>query len=168
MSSSTRHTLRNLLSAIVVLAAGLFVVALATRGLVQAPAPEPMAGITTVRAAVPPAATPPAKAHIRLIISYGDGVEKHFTSVAHTPGMTAADALLAAKAHPRGIKLELSGKGATAFVIAIDELKNEGMGGAKKNWQFFINDRFGDRGAGAVELKPDDVVKWVFDIYKAK
>lgn len=168
MSSSTRHTLRNLLSAIVVLAAGLFVVALATRGLVQAPAPEPMAGITTVRTAAPPVATPPAKAHIRLIISYGDGVEKHFTSIAHTPGMTAADALLAAKAHPRGIKLELSGKGATAFVVAIDELKNEGMGGAKKNWQFYVNNQFATAGAGATAVKPGDTVKWVFDVWKGK
>jgi len=51
MSNATRHTLRNLLSALVVLAAGLFVVALATRGLVHRPgAAEAMAGVTTVQA----------------------------------------------------------------------------------------------------------------------
>lgn len=176
MSNTTRHTLGNLFSVLVVLAAGLFVVSLATRGLVSRN-DDPLASVTTVPTAsaqpVPPVPDKPApdkaeQRHVRLVIDYGDGVQKHFIALPHTDGMSAFDALLAAKDHPRGIKLTHTGKGETAFVSAIDDLKNQGMGKDKKNWQFFINDTFGEQGAGAVQLRPDDVVKWVFDVYKGK
>lgn len=174
MSNATRHTIRNLFSVLVVLAAGLFIVALATRGLVQGP--EPMAGVTTVSAppaspppaAVPPAAAAPAKAAVRLIVDYGDGVQKHFTALDHAAGMTVHDALLAARAHPRGIKIDVSGKGETAFLHAIDDLKNQGTGKDKKNWQFFVNDAFGTKGMGVTPLKPGDTVRLVFDTWKGK
>ena len=185
MSNATRHTLGNLLSVLVVLAAGLFVVALATRGLVHSPgdAPAPMAGVTTVAvsqaAAAPPAIpgvpaapaanpTTPVKTGIRLVIDYGDGVQKHFTSLEHKAGLTAMDALLAAKAHPRGIKVEFTGKGETAFISSIDDLKNQGTGKDKKNWQFFVNDVFATQGPGATPLKAGDTVRWVFDKWLGK
>lgn len=172
MSNSTRHTIRNLFSVLVVLAAGLFIVALATRGLVHNP--EPMAGVTTVSApppspsAAPPAAAAPAKPAVRLIVDYGDGVQKHFTSLDHAAGMTVLDALLLAKAHPRGIKIDVSGKAETAFLHAIDDLKNQGAGKDKKNWQFFVNDVFATKGMGATPLKPGDTVRLVFDAWKGK
>jgi hypothetical protein len=171
MSNSTRHTLGNLLSALVVLAAGLLIVALATRGLVQSPTPEPTAGVTTVSAPPgTPAAAPtkpaPAKTTVHLIIDYGDGVQKHFNALAHTAGMTVLDALLAAKAHPRGIKLDSTGKGETAFLNAIDDLKNQGTGKDKKNWQFFVNDKFATRSMGVATLNPADTVRLVFDTWK--
>ncbi len=176
MSNATRHTLRNLLSALVVLAAGLFVVALATRGLVHRPgAAEAMAGVTTVQAPQAGAgggagaeAATQAKTHVRLVIDFGDGVEKHFTMIEHKPGLTAMDALLAAKANARGIRLEHSGKGETAFVSAIDDLKNQGSGKDRKNWQFFVNDVFATQGPGATALKAGDTVKWVYEVWKGK
>ena len=185
MSNSTRHTLRNLFSALIVLAAGLFVVALATRGLVQgASGADALAGVTPVStgAAQPTPASPsapplpgrtpvlpaPAKTHVLLVIDYGDGVQKHFTGIEHKPGMTAMDAILFAKSHARGIKLDSTGKGETAFITAIDDLKNEGSGKDKKNWQFFINDEFATRGPGATPLKPGDTVRWVYDKWLGK
>ncbi len=173
MSNSTRHTLRDLLSVLVVLAAGLFVVALATRGLTHRGGSEALAGVATVSRSdsayaepPPPDATP--KVHIRLVVDYGDGVEKHFTTLTHTAGVTALDALLAAKAHARGIKLAYTGKGPTAFITEIEGLKNEGAGKGKKNWQFFINDAFATEGAGAAPLKPGDTIRWVYTTWQGK
>lgn len=185
MSNSTRHTLRNLLSVLVVLAAGLFVVAVATRGLGhqggRGAGADALAGVATVAdgsaqpAAQPtaqPAAQPtapvPSKTHVRVVIDYGDGVQKHFTSIEHKAGMTAMDALLAAKAHARGIKLEYTGKGETAFVSSIEEMKNQGSGKDKKNWQFFVNDVFATQGPGAMPLKAGDTVRWVYDTWLGK
>jgi hypothetical protein len=82
--------------------------------------------------------------------------------------MTAMDALLAAKAHARGIKVEHTGKGETAFVGSIEGLKNQGTGKEKKNWQFFVNDEFATRGPGATELVAGDTVRWVFDKWLGK
>jgi len=173
MSNSTRHTLRNLFSVLVVLAAGLFVVALATRGLTHRGGSEAVAGVTTVSRSNSSGAEPPPpdatlKIHVRLVIDYGDGVEKHFTTITHTAGMTALDALLAAKAHVRGIKLAFTGKGETAFITEIEELKNQGTGKDKKNWQFFINDAFAAAGAGAAPLKPGDTIRWVYTTWQGK
>ena len=46
---------------------------------------------------------PPAKAteHVRLIIDYGDGVQKHYTELPWRPEMTVLDALRLAQEHPR-------------------------------------------------------------------
>ncbi len=171
MSNATRHTLRNLLSVLVVLAAGLFVVALASRGLVRDPAAEALAGMATVttQPVVPasPANQPTAATTgIRLIIDYGDGVQKHFITLPHTPGLTAFDALIAAKAHARGVKAASTGNGETAFVTAIDDLTNQGSGKTKKNWQFFVNDTFSTRGPGATPLAPGDTIRWVYDTWR--
>ena len=50
-----------------------------------------------VRAAEPKSAT------VRLVVDYGDGSEVHFTALPWREGMTALDALSAAKTHPHGI-----------------------------------------------------------------
>lgn len=103
---------------------------------------------------------------IRLSIDYRDGVTKTFTSLAHQAGMTVFDALQAAAKHPRGIKLETKGSGETAFVIAIDDLKNEGGGSDTRNWQFRINGERGKRGSGVTELAAGDEVLWSFEVFQ--
>jgi hypothetical protein len=120
-------------------------------------------------AATEPPATPQASTvrPIRLSIDYRDGVIKTFTSLAHQPGMTVFDALLAAGKHPRGVKIETRGSGETAFVVAIDDLKNQGGGAEARNWQFRVNGDLGKRGSGVTELAPGDEVLWVFEVYKA-
>lgn len=115
------------------------------------------------------AAAPPSTAAakpIRLSIDYRDGVIKTFTAIEHRAGLTVYDALQAAAKHPRGIKLETKGSGETAFVIAIDDLKNEGGGSDTRNWQFRINGERGKRGSGVTELAAGDEVLWSFEVFQ--
>jgi hypothetical protein len=98
-----------------------------------------------------------------LVIDYGDGVQKHFLDVACKGGMTVLDVLEAAKRHPRGIQFVYRGKGATAFLTQIDDLKNEGRG---KNWIFHVNGQLADRGFAVFPIKPADKVLWKFGKYE--
>jgi hypothetical protein len=101
---------------------------------------------------------------VRLIVDYGDGVEKHFAAIPWKLGMTVLDALEFASRHPRGVKFKYTGAEATAFVTEIDDLKNEG--GAKRNWTYRVNDKLGARSCGVAELKESDRVLWRFGKYR--
>jgi hypothetical protein len=105
------------------------------------------------------AAQEPAEA-IRLIVDYGDGVQKHFTALPWKDGMTVLDAMKAAQEHRRGIKLQYRGSGATAFLTQIDDVKNEG---ADRNWVYRVNDQLADRSFGVFQLKAGDTVLWKFE-----
>src|SRR5262249_31721099 len=107
----------------------------------------------------PFAADEPAST-FRLIIDYGDGSQKAFTSLACKKKMTVFDALQAAEKQPHGIKVAHTGSGATTFITAIDDLTNEGAAG--RNWRYTVNDQPARIGAGAMELKAGDVVVWRF------
>jgi hypothetical protein len=106
---------------------------------------------------------PPAPAVVRLTIDYGDGVEKHFSKIPWREGMTVLDALTEARKHPRGIRFESRGKGETAFVSQIDDLKNEGQG---RNWLFQVNDKAGTTSCGIHRVARDDRILWKFDTYR--
>lgn len=100
---------------------------------------------------------------VRVVIDYNDGSEKHFTAIAWKPEMTVYDATRAAQAHPRGIKFESKGKGATAFLTKIDDVKNEGRG---RNWLFHVNGKQADCSFGVYKLNEGDTVLWKFDKYR--
>lgn len=125
-------------------------------------APSPISTPTPTAAGTPA----PAAHSVAVLIDFGDGSQRRFPELAFAPGMSAADAILAAKAHPRGPTVESSGAGETAFVAAIDGVRNQGAGEKARNWQFFVNDDFGRRGAGATILKPGDRVAWVFAVWQ--
>lgn len=97
---------------------------------------------------------------VRVVIDYGDGVEKHFTTLAFRGEMTVLDAMKAAQEHPRGIKFQHRGSGATAFLTQIDDAKNEGAG---RNWVYRVNGELGDRSFALYELKAGDAVLWKFE-----
>ena len=80
-------------------------------------ASEPISGAAAADSAPPT---------VRLVIDYGDGVQKHFTKLPWKEGATVLDALQGAANHRRGIEFKHRGTGATAFVTQIDDLKNEG------------------------------------------
>jgi hypothetical protein len=105
---------------------------------------------------------PAAPSSIRLVISYGDGVEKHFTALPFKEGMTVLDAMTLAQAHPRGIKLDVAGSGERAFLKSIDGLANEGGGKGARNWLYSVNGKMADRGSGVMTLNPGDTVLWSF------
>lgn len=100
---------------------------------------------------------------VRLVIDYGDGVEKHFTKLPWKSQMTVFGLLQAADAHLHGISLKHRGKGTTLFVEQIDDLKNEGRG---RNWIFRVNNRLADRSCDVQTVKPGDTVLWRFGEYR--
>ena len=100
---------------------------------------------------------------VKMIIDYGDGVQKHFTALSWKKGMTCLDALNQAKKHPRGIRFSYRGKGARGFLTTIDGLKNEGQG---KNWIYRVNGKLGDRSFAIQTLNQGDVTLWNFGQYK--
>ena len=101
-------------------------------------------------------------ASVRLVVDYGDGVETHFTALKWANGMTALDALSAAKSHKHGISFEQRGSADTALVTKIGDLKNEGNG---KNWLYSVNGKPGEVSAGIQPLKAGDAVLWKFQTY---
>jgi len=111
---------------------------------------------------------PPPSSTIPLVIDYRDGVEKHFTALAFKEGMTVLDLLVEAKASPHGITFSSTGSGETTFVTQIDDLKNEGVRGGKRNWTYEVNDKLADRSAAVYGLKPGDQVRWSFTDRKVK
>ena len=113
------------------------------------------------RADEQPAAAKPKT--VKLIFDYGDGVQKHFTAIKWRDEMTALEALQAAAKHPRGIKFESKGRGATALVTKIDDLENRAGG---KNWLYRVNDKLADRSCGVFQLKAGDTVLWRYETYR--
>jgi uncharacterized protein DUF4430 len=108
-------------------------------------------------------AEPAASKTVELTIDYGDGVQKVFRELAWNEGMTVLDALEAAAKHPRGIKPAHRGSGATAFVTAIDDLKNEGSG---RNWTYEVNGKKANKSCGVWTLEGGDRVVWRFAKYE--
>ena len=103
---------------------------------------------------------------VRLIVDYGDGVQKHFTAIAWRKDMTVFDAMSQAKASPHGIMFQHTGSGSTAFLTRIDDLQNQGGGSGKHNWLFWVNTKLGDKSFGEYKLEPSDVVMWKFSAQK--
>ena len=100
---------------------------------------------------------------VTLIVDYGDGVQKHFTAIAWREKMTVLDALQAAAKHPRGIKFESKGRGATVLVTKIDDLNNQATG---NNWLYRVNEKLADRSCGVFRLEAGDTVLWRYEKYR--
>jgi len=110
------------------------------------------------------AARAEAAEHVKLVVDYGDGVQKHFTALPWKKGLTVLGATRAAEKHPRGIETKLRGSGETAFLMQIDDVTNEG--GAGRNWVYRVNGKLGDRSAGIYPLDAGDTVLWRFQKYE--
>ena len=106
-------------------------------------------------------------ATVRLVVDYGDGVIKTITALPWAKGSTVLDVMNAAKDRPHGITFSYTGSGASAFLTRIDDVANEG-GGAKKNWQLWINTSYADKSFGVYEVQPLDVVFWRFTTQQGK
>src|SRR5262245_26861885 len=107
-------------------------------------------------------------ATVRLVVDYGDGVTKSITGLPWAKGSTVLDVMNAAKERPHGITFSYTGSGASALLTRIDDVANEGGGGAKKNWQLWINTNYADRSFGVYEVQPLDVVFWRFTTQAGK
>jgi hypothetical protein len=102
------------------------------------------------------------KPSVTLIVDYGDGASIHLKDLKWTAGMTAFDALVAARAHRHGITFTQKGTGRSTLVTKIGDLANEGSG---KNWLYYVNDKPGEESAAIHEIKADDTVLWKFQQY---
>ncbi|MDA0658504.1 MAG: DUF4430 domain-containing protein [Planctomycetota bacterium] len=101
---------------------------------------------------------------VRLVIDYGDGVQKHFVGLPYFEGMTVHDLLLAASQHGRGIRFQTRGEESTAFLVEIDGVVNSGSDGL--NWVYRVNDKVADQGFATYVLSAGDTVLWKFDSYQ--
>jgi hypothetical protein len=106
-------------------------------------------------------------ATVRLVVDYGDGVIKTITGLPWAKGSTVLDVMNAAKDRPHGITFSYTGSGASALLTRIDDVANEG-GGARKNWQLWVNTSYADRSFGVYEVQPLDVVFWRFTTQAGK
>ena len=97
-------------------------------------------------------------ATVRLVIDYGDGVQKHI-SLPWKEKMTVAEALESAAAHPRGVKFQGRGKGETLFINSIDDCENEGSG---RNWTYRVNDKPATKSCGVALVQAGDIILWKF------
>lgn len=97
---------------------------------------------------------------VTIVIDYGDGVEKHFTAISWKKGMTVLAGMQAAQAHPRGIRFEHRGQGATALLTKIDDLANEGK---QRNWLYRVNGKLANQSFGVQEMQAGDTVLWRFE-----
>ena len=100
---------------------------------------------------------------VALVVDYGDGVQKHFPQMQWRESMTVLDLMEAAKKHPRGIDFQYRGRGPTAFLFQIDDLKNEGRG---RNWVYRINGQLADRSFAVHAVQREDRVVWEFGEYR--
>ena len=119
--------------------------------------------LSRVAIADPPKEPEASQETVKLIVDYGDGVQKVFAAIPWTKETTVFSALESASKHPRGIKFTHQGKGETVLVTAIDEQKNEGRG---KNWLYETNGKLGDRSCAVMPLKAGDSVLWRFGKYQ--
>ena len=78
--------------------------------------------------------------------------------------MTVQDALGVAAKHRRGIQFRQRGKGSTALLTQIDDLKNGG--GGKRNWIYHVNGKRADRSFAIFQLKAGDTILWRFEKYQ--
>ena len=122
-----------------------------------------MFGSTVWASSEPSPNDPPAT--IRLVIDYGDGVEKHFTRLPWQPGMTVFDGLTQAGKMPHGISLESKdyGSGVGVLITRIDDLENQRGGTDGRNWVYEVNGEKAKVSCGKRELEAGDAVRWVFD-----
>ncbi len=105
---------------------------------------------------------------VRLVVDYGDGTIKIITDLPWAKGNTVLDVMNAAKARPHGISFIYTGSGNSVFPTQIDDVKNEGGGTDKKNWQFWVNTTYADKSFGVFEVQALDVVFWRFATYQGK
>lgn len=99
---------------------------------------------------------------VRLIVDYGDGTAKTISNLAWAKGNTVLDAMKAAASRAHGISFSFTGSGATAVLTRIDDVKNEGAGAGKRNWEYLVNNVRGERSFAIFELQAHDIIIWRF------
>jgi hypothetical protein len=95
---------------------------------------------------------------VSLAIDFGDGQREQYFGIAWREGMYVRDLML--EAGRPDLQLDVQGSGASAFLVAINGVANEGAEG--KNWTYKVNGTRADRSFAVYELEPGDRVLWTF------
>lgn len=103
---------------------------------------------------------------VRLIVDYGDGLEKRFNTLTWQEGMTVQKALVLAASHPQGITFSQRGSGEMAFLTAIDGLENQGGGPGAKNWIYRVNGQQANQSFAIHGLQPADFILWTYQSHQ--
>jgi len=124
-------------------------------------APRESEGTRPVAASSADAATSDSavKQTVALEIDFGNG-RSVIASAPWRKGTTALDVLLAAETD-KPLKIERRGEGATAFVEAIDGVRN-GTDKSQRNWLVKINGKLSKESAGKTPVQPGDRVLWEY------
>lgn len=102
---------------------------------------------------------------VTLEIKYGGSREdREFEEIPWREGMTVFDVLVQARRVDREFAFRHRGSRDTLFVTSIDGIENRGARGP--NWIFRVDDKLGDRSAGAFEVKAGQKVIWHFGKYE--
>ncbi len=105
---------------------------------------------------------------VRLVIDFGDGVQKQFV-LPWKQDMTVFDAMNLAQTNPHGIKFTYEGPTPDKYLLTqIDDVKNEGSGSGKRNWLHSVNAIPAQKSFGIYKLKATDKVSWKFSASHAK
>ena len=107
----------------------------------------------------------PSKGMVTTVIDYGDGSLRMYKAPWQAE-MTVWSALDAAQTSPHPVKVTTTGSNDTVFVTQIDDLKNEGAGAGKRNWQYWLNGKLGSVGAGAQKMAKGDKAEWRFSQFE--
>ena len=105
---------------------------------------------------------------VRLIIDYGDGSLKLYADIPWQSGQTVLEAMKVAQTRVTGLDFTDTGGGATAFLAAIDGVRNQGGGAGKRNWQYWVNTAYADKSFAIQTLQALDTVTWQFGFYQGK
>ena len=102
-------------------------------------------------------------AHAVVEIDYGDGSQRRYTGLRVDAASTVQSLLDAVARHPRGVKYQSRGSGATAFLYELDGVKNQGR---NKNWVYRVNGKLGATSFGVAKVKAGDIVRWTYGAYE--
>lgn len=124
-----------------------------------------LAAVTSLAASPAVIAAEPALAAektVELVIDFGDGFEKRYPALPWKESQTVLDVLGQAKSHRHPISFKQQGSGGSAFLVAIDDVENEGGGSGAKNWTYKVNGKLANRSFAIRALEAGDVVLWKF------
>jgi hypothetical protein len=118
---------------------------------------EPAVGSSTIAYKETP---PPNGPTVSLEVDFGNGVNREFTGIAWTEGMTVGKLMEAAANMTPPLDHKVRGSGKMTFLTSLDGVANgEGAG---RYWLYEVNGQLAEVSFAVKPLAPGDRVLWIF------